>query len=66
MALLDTNPTYTHSGARTGSLDLKALSGWFAARRATKAEAKLARLAARKRPAHEMNYLADIGMDVGF
>ncbi len=58
MALLDTHAPETHGPAQI----LRTLLNVFRpAARKTKAESMV-----QKRPHHEVNYMADIGMEVGF
>ncbi len=58
MALLDTHAPETHGPAQILRSLLKVFKP---AARKTKAEAMV-----QKRPEHEANYMADIGMEVGF
>ncbi len=65
MAAIDNFPAYGTPSAAAPSLSLRRLFGWLGFRRPEYTAATPAP-EARKRPAHEANYLADIGMEVGF
>lgn len=64
MAAIDTIPAYGSRTADAPARTLRRLIGWLPFLGASRTAAPATTEA--KRPAHEANYLADIGMEIGF